>query len=341
MIFTHATRLPIILRIGHGLLNQTDKIIQQHNLLFPNKLIVSMSEIYEPYADQLKFLSEHKFLVNSSQISEADKLIEYLQALHPDTLLLAVGGGQVIDVVKYAVNHVNMNYLSVPTALSNDGIYSPVAVLFDGKQRRRIGTNIPLGIIVDVSVVQKAPQATLLSGIGDVLSNQSALLDWQLSRNHRDELINDFAYTLSLMSVQMVRNLEQAHLGNSDFCSQLAYSLVMSGLAMEIAGTSRPCSGAEHSISHAIDELYPERSTFHGLQVAAASILTLRLHKQDTNKIITFMKALGMPVGLRELGFNDEEIVKILRCAQEIRPRFTIIHTVDINKALVKRIDLS
>lgn len=69
--------------------------------------------------------------------------------------------------------------------------------------------------------------------------------------------------------------------------------------------------------------------------------MTLRLHKQDTNKIITFMKALGMPVGLRELGFNDEEIVKILRCAQEIRPRFTIIHTVDINKALVKRIDLS
>jgi glycerol-1-phosphate dehydrogenase [NAD(P)+] len=268
-------------------------------------------------------------------------LIEYLQTLQPDTLLLAVGGGRVIDIVKYAASHLNMNYLSVPTALSNDGIYSPVAVLFDGKHRRRIGTHIPLGIIVDLSVVQKAPRTTLQSGIGDVLSNQSALLDWQLSRDQKQELINDFAFTLSLMSVQMVRNLDPSCIGNSDFCSRLAYSLVTSGLAMEIAGTSRPCSGAEHSISHAIDELYPDRSTLHGLQVAAATVLTLRLHGQEPKEMVAFMKRLGMPTGLRQLGFNDEEIVEILEYARGIRPRFTIMNTVVVDEALVKRIDTS
>jgi hypothetical protein len=65
MIFTHATRLPIILRIGHDLLGQTDKIIQQHNLLFPNKLVVSMPDIYDLYTKQLNGLSKHKFIVDS------------------------------------------------------------------------------------------------------------------------------------------------------------------------------------------------------------------------------------------------------------------------------------
>lgn len=338
MIFTQTTRLPIILCVGHNLLAQTEKIIQKHNLIFPNKLVVSTPKIYKLYADQLDCISKNKYLIESNQVSEADKLIKYLQTLAPDTLVFAVGGGQVIDVVKYAATRSNMNYLSMPTALSNDGIYSPVAVLADGKQRKRIGSNIPLGIIVDIPVVQKAPKINLLSGIGEILSNQSALLDWQLASDRKGELINDFAYTLSLMSVKIVGNLNPDNVEDSDFCAQVAYSLVLSGLAMEIAGTSRPCSGAEHLISHAIDKLYPDRSTFHGLQVAAATLITLRLHGQTPIKIESFMKQLGMPVGLRQLGFNDAEIVRILKCAQNIRPRFTIINSINIDSIMVKEI---
>jgi len=339
MIFTHATRLPIILRIGHNLLTKVSQIIQQHNLLFPNKLLVSAPDVYELYTDQLQDLSKNMFLSESNQTSEANRLVDYLQTLPPDTLVLAVGGGQIIDVVKYAATRSNMNYLSLPTSLSNDGIYSPVSVLKDGKYRRRIGTNIPLGIIVDLSIVQEAPPQTLMSGIGDILSNQSALLDWKLAHDQKGELINDFAYTLALMSTTMVKNLDPDGFGKDKFCSQLAYSLVLSGLAMEIAGTSRPCSGAEHSISHAIDQLYPDRSTFHGLQVAAASVLTLRLHKQEPKEQVAFMKKIGMPVGLEELGFNSDEIVRIIKHTQEIHRRFTIINTVDIDKALVNQID--
>ncbi len=338
MIFTHSTRLPIILRIGAGLLDRIDLIISRHNLMFPNKLVITTGELYDIYASQIDQVGGDKYLIADNSLSEADKLVKQLENLASDALLLAVGGGQVIDVVKYAATKVRFNYLSVPTALSNDGVYSPVAVLSDGQRRVRTGANIPLGIIVDLSIVTQAPPGTLKSGVGDVISNRSALLDWQLSRDQNGEMINDFAYTLSLMSYRALLGLNPADFGSTDFCSQLAYSLVMSGLAMEIAGDSRPCSGAEHSVSHAIDELFPDRATFHGQQVAAATAMMLRLHNRQDEKLVSFMRSVGLPVGLHELGFNDDEIVKIFHCARQARKRLTIINNCDVNETLIRQL---
>lgn len=339
MIFMNATRLPLILRVGDDLLQNVDEIISDHNLSFPHKLVISTPEVYELYEDELSKVSRDKFLITSNQISERERLVGHLEDCLPGTLLLAFGGGQVIDIVKYGATRVGMNYLSLPTALSNDGIYSPIAVVLDGKKRRRMGANIPLGIVVDLGIVTKAPVETLRAGVGDVLSNHTALLDWQLARDKTGELINDFAYTLSLMSTNMVRQLKPSDLGTSEFCAQLAYSLVMSGLAMEICGDSRPCSGAEHMISHAIEECYPERVTYHGIQVAAAMVPMLRLHGEDPGEMVAFMEGIGMPVGLKGLGFEADEIVGIMRCAQNIRKRFTIINTVTIDRQLVDKID--
>ncbi len=297
-----------------------------------------MPELYELYADKFELISKERFLITNNSLGEVNRLTDYLQKFPSGTLLVAFGAGQVIDVTKHVATKLQMNYLSVPTALSNDGIYSPVAVLSDGPKKMRVGADIPLGILIDTSIVKKAPPQTLLSGIGDLISNHNALADWELARDRNQELINDFAYTLSLFSAQRVTTLSPEHFGQYDFITAVAYSLVTSGLAMEIAGTSRPCSGAEHSISHAIDELFPDRSTFHGLQVAAATVPMLTLHGRQTRQIADFMKQLQMPIGLHQLGFGDDEIIEILTCARNMRNRFTILNTIKIDKDLLARI---
>ncbi len=338
MILTRFARLPIILRVSDGVLERLDKILREHNITFPHKVVVSTSELYTIYDTQIDNISQNKLLISNSTFSEANRLIQQLQELSRETLLVAFGGGQVIDLVKHVATRLDMNYLSVPTALSNDGIYSPVAVLSENHVRKRVGANVPLGIIVDTSIIKMAPADTLRSGIGDLISNRSALLDWELGRDQNKEVIDDFAYILSLFSTQAVTKLQPEGFGEPNFISHVAYSLVMSGLAMEIAGTTRPCSGAEHAISHAIDELYPQRSTFHGLQVAAATPLMLHLHRKDVSTYSTFMKKIGIPISLKSLGFNNDEILKILIHARDIRKRYTVLNTINIDEQLVERL---
>lgn len=340
MILTRFARLPLILRVGDSILDKLDEIISEHNLVFPCKVVVSTPELDQLYSVQINRISEKRCLISNSTLPEAERLMQQLQKFPRETLLIAFGGGQVIDTVKYVATKLDMNYMSVPTALSNDGIYSPVAVLSDGHVRRRMGANVPLGIIIDLAIIKMAPADTLRSGIGDLISNQNALLDWELGRDKNKEIIDDFAYTLSLFSTQTVSKLSAEDFGKPAFISRVAYALVMSGLAMEIAGTTRPCSGAEHAISHAIDELFPARSTFHGLQVGAATPLMLQLHGQDTSAFRVFMNNVGMPIGLRELGFNDNEILSILTCARDIRNRFTILKTVTIDKRLLNSMEM-
>ncbi len=330
MLFTLSTRLPVILSVGPGLLGLIDEIISRHNLSFPNKLVVTMPVLKDIVVGQIDGSCRDIFLVENYCLTEADRLIKYLEQSPPDTLILAVGGGQVIDVVKYAATRASMNYLSVPTALSNDGIYSPVVVLSDSSKRIRTNGNIPLGIIVDTTVVKSAPQMAIRSGIGDVISNKSALLDWQLASDKYGEFVNDFARTLSMMSYDMLFTLDPDDFGSEEFISRLAYCLVMSGLAMEIAGSSRPCSGGEHAISHAIDELFPERSTYHGIQVGAATPLVLKLHGKDTAKLESFMKKLKLPTKLEDCGFSDNEISQILVRARDGRSRKTILNEVKL-----------
>jgi len=118
---------------------------------------------------------------------------------------------------------------------------------------------------------------------------------------------------------------------NEKHLRNLAYGLVMSGFAMSISGTSRPASGAEHLISHAIDELNPGMS-IHGIQVAYGCQLIEQKITGKT-KYQKFFENIGMNKILeKDFFYNDKQIEKIFLKAKKIRNRYTIL-----NKYLKKR----
>jgi glycerol-1-phosphate dehydrogenase [NAD(P)+] len=107
----------------------------------------------------------------------------------------------------------------------------------------------------------------------------------------------------------------------------------LSGLAMICAGTSRPASGGEHEISHAIDEVFGGRA-MHGAQVAFGCIISAALYGQDTDAFRARLRRLGLPQHPADMGLSEDDVVKVLLAAPDTRPgRFTIVEDADLDES--------
>jgi glycerol-1-phosphate dehydrogenase [NAD(P)+] len=256
-------------------------------------------------------------------------------ALAAADAVVAVGGGKTIDVAKSACALAELPLLVVPTQLTADGIASPVSVLRDDAGRLRSGPGrLPIAVAVDLDVIAAAPVARTRAGLGDLLANPSALRDWQLAARAGDGEVDDFAALLSQSAFDLVYGAPPRGLADGtpdpEFLHRLLRGLVLSGLAMEIAGSSRPCSGSEHLISHALDTLHPGTAQ-HGEQVAFGALIATRLQGGDWRGLREFMFAAGLENAAAGFGLPVEVAIAVVRAAPAMRPeRRTVLSNPDL-----------
>ncbi len=163
------------------------------------------------------------------------------------SLVLGVGGGKVIDVAKLASTRSGINFISVPTAASHDGIASPRASIKNKGGSVSLPAESPIGVIADTKIISKAPFRLLAAGFGDIISNHTAVLDWKLAHRLLNEDFSDSAAALSLMTAKMTMKSADAIKGGLIESAELVVkALISSGMAISIGGTSRPASGSEH-----------------------------------------------------------------------------------------------
>jgi glycerol-1-phosphate dehydrogenase [NAD(P)+] len=239
--------------------------------------------------------------------------------------VVAVGGGVALDVGKYAGFLTRLPVVAVPTAVSNDGFCSPGASLMVDGRRVSCPATIPFGVVIDTAVVAGSPARFTYSGIGDLLSKFSAIADWKLAYHQTGETINDFAVMISLQSVQNLVTHAEKSVDDQRFLQLMCGALVMSGVAMEVAGSSRPASGSEHLISHAYDELAPKPS-LHGLQVAVATLATTWLQgNPEHGTVLRVLTETGVAAHLAENRLDRSAFVEAVRVAPTVKPGY---HTV-------------
>ena len=108
---------------------------------------------------------------------------------------------------------------------------------------------------------------------------------------------------------------------------KLKSGAVTSGLAMIISGNTRGTSGAEHLISHAIDEYFPEKSTIHGIQVGWAHGIIAKRWRDDPYQINDFFQQIGLKdVFEKMIPWGEEEFESLIPYAKHIRNRYTIFN---------------
>ena len=234
------------------------------------------------------------------------------------TAIIGLGGGKALDVAKYVAFLAKLPYFAIPTSLSNDGFCSPQASLTIAGKRRSLAATMPFGVIVDTAVCAQAPRILSLSGVGDLVAKFTAICDWKLAYHQAGEVVDDFAALLSDGAVH-------AFMARPEFDEEgmrlLATSLLCNGIAMEVCGSSRPASGSEHLISHALDEI-SERPRLHGLQVGVATYLVSLLQQQHAEVIARLLETTGFWDAISQDRFSAAEWLEALRRAPEMKENF-------------------
>lgn len=338
--------LPICLAVEEDAFFHSDEIIRRYipDIIGQKTLVISEEFLIGIYREKITDISRdfgnaEILAMKSASFDEAVSIAKKV-CVEDIKVIIGIGGGRVLDTAKYAAHISKAVYICMPTSLSNDSLASPFSVLETyGNARKTLDCKIPTAIIVDTNMIINAPEGQTLSGIGDTIAKHTALYDWKLSAAKTSSQIDDFAYALSRMSFDSVYHCDEKNMKSRVFIRILSRALVMGGLAMEIAGSSRPCSGSEHLFAHAIEEYYPQVKISHGLAVAMGTIPACIFQGQDPQGIIDFFKNHGLVTSPSAYGITEDMFADMWKKARTVRTgRITVLDTVKHDRGQLSEI---
>ena len=325
-------RLPRNVVVGHGVIDQVVDVIDDLHL-HGRPLFVTSPTPREVAAEPIVAAFEATGVdpavvtIEKATFDAVERVIETANA-EDVSYLVGIGGGKAIDIAKMASYHLEMGFCSVPTAASHDGIVSNRGSVPDGDTRHSVAAEPPLAVIADTEILADAPWELTTAGCADIISNYTAVMDWRLAHRLKNVEYSEYAAALSEMTAEiLVDNADLIRPGLEESSWVVTKALMSSGVAMSIAGSSRPASGAEHLFSHQLDRLAPG-AALHGHQVGVGSIMTAYLHGGERGiwqDIRNALASIDAPTTADGLGIDDETVIEALTTCHEIRDRYTIL----------------
>lgn len=339
----HDIELPRRVIIGKGVLGEVGNMCENLGLPEP-VLLMSGPHVMEIAGKAvLKGLLDAEIPTNLELVgsTDAEDLERILRTAGQFRTIVGCGGGRVIDVAKWASSKIGLPFVSVPTAPSHDGIASNRITIFDSDGvHHSDAATVPAVIVVDMDVIAAAPYRMIAAGAADVIAKLTAVADWKLAHEQKGEPISDYSSAIALLAAEMViKSAKSIRTVEDEGLRNLIEALISSGVAMCIAGSSRPASGSEHLFSHALDAMWQQKKSLHGEQCGIGTIISAYMHGAPWQTVRDTLKALGAPTTAKELGIPPDVIVEALVRAKDIRnDRYTILHAQELNHNRAQRI---
>lgn len=332
---SHKMELPRLIEIGEGNMADFGRFLGR--LGRPGKVsLISGSNVQKVLKARVdRSLRSKK--IRSVWHTSGDNQMGSLSRIQRDVkadgseMVVGIGGGRSVDTAKLISYNLGRPFVSLPTAASHDGMASPFVSVKSDKPHS-IVASAPMGVFVDIGVIRRAPARLLASGCGDLVANIIAVRDWQLGHRKKAEYYGRYAADLAMMSAKIVMENSARFAREGPDARVIVEGLISAGVASCIAGSSRPCSGAEHLFSHALDRIAPETG-LHGEKCGIGSIMMARLQGQDWKMIKKTLQNVGAPTTARQIGLEPEMVIEALVMAQDLRPeRYTILAEKKMNE---------
>ncbi|MFT5432220.1 MAG: glycerol-1-phosphate dehydrogenase [NAD(P)+] [Myxococcota bacterium] len=222
-------------------------------------------------------------MLSHHPVAGPETIAQTREALKPGQQLVALGAGTVNDIAKSTAHALGQPYVVAGTALSMNGYTSAISALLEGGVKRTVPAAPPVAVVLDLDICASAPLVMTRAGLGDMLSKPFSEADWRLATgldggyycDRPGSMLTDAFDRMCAAAAGIGR-------GDADALAPLAEAILLSGVAMAMAGQSSPASGGEHLISHywdmgryAVDE-HP--FALHGAQVGVACCVIEPLH---------------------------------------------------------------
>jgi glycerol-1-phosphate dehydrogenase [NAD(P)+] len=252
--------LPRLIVVGENNLNEFGEFLFSLNKPKKISLIsgINVKKILKNKIEKSLKFKKIKFVWHTSKDNQINSLNQIQKDVKKDCsdIVAGIGGGRSVDTAKLVSFNLDLPFVSVPTAASHDGMASPFVSVKSDKPHS-IVASAPLGVFVDIDVIKKAPTKLLASGCGDLIANIIAVKDWQLGHEKTGEYYGMYSADLAMMSAKIVMENSSVYSKKGLDARVIVEALISAGVASCIAGSSRPCSGAEHLFSNALDKIAP------------------------------------------------------------------------------------
>lgn len=330
--------LPRKVLVGENVISYLGNFIRDINNGISDVVIISGESVRNKIENNItKSLDEQAiknswFIRKDASVETVSKLKIKIGEVKPN-IILGIGGGKSVDVGKMIAYSIKKPFISVPTSASHDGIASPFVSLKGSNKPHSIKVNTPIGVLADIKLISEAPQRLLSSGCGDLIGKLTAVKDWELARDEKDEYFGTYSAHLAKLSADIIMNKSKELLLNENGVRTIIEALISAGVAAGIAGSSRPCSGSEHLFSHALEYITGGNCGLHGERVGLGTIIMSKLYDMDFESIISVLENVKAPVKANQINLTEKDIIQSLIMAQDLRPeRYTILSKSKLDK---------
>lgn len=330
---------PLSVDIRHGAVDRLAELLADGRISSGGRVAIAVGpglgdELVDILGPQLR--EADMFRVEDGSVDRARELAASVRESFYDAIV-GIGGGRTIDVAKYAASLAGVPMVTVATSLAHDGLASPVASLEHNGRKGSYGVHIPIAVIVDLDYVIRSPARWQRAGVGEALSNLSALQDWWLAHEQRGSAVDGLATAFARCGAEAVL-YHRDSVDSDAFLAVLAEALVLSGLAMSVAGTSQPCSGACHEISHAVDARYATGGR-HGEQVAVGALFASYLRDDGSaTRLDESLRRHAVPRLPADIGLSTEQFCDVVAAAPSTRPdRYTVLEHLGMSDEQIRK----
>ncbi len=202
--------------------------------------------------------------------------------------VVALGSGVINDIGKILSAQKKTHYIIVGTAPSMDGYASATSSMARDGLKVSLPSRCAEVIIGDTDILKNAPMKMLKAGLGDMLAKYVSICEWRIANLILGEYYCPAIAELVRSSLKKcVENATALLARDEKAVEAVMEGLVITGVAMNLAGVSRPASGVEHYISHIWDMRALEfglETDLHGIQCAAGTYIASDLY----HKLLTF-----------------------------------------------------